>query len=96
MQDEWQPIETAPKGSGMDGPDSTRHPDYVSPPKLRLWSSYGLVVGLYDWYYHEGYGAGAKPGVPAWRCAHSGEPLYDVTHWKPADEAPKVKPCGQT
>jgi hypothetical protein len=85
---EWLPIETAPKGSGMDGPNNVKHPDYVAPPKLLLATPYGITVGNYDWYYHEGYGYGAEEGVPAWRnCAD--EPLYDVTHWMPLPPPPK-------
>lgn len=86
---EWQPIETAPRGSGENGPNDTRHPDYVEPPKLLLWTEEGPVVGYYDWYYHEGYGNGTELGVSAWRD-HNGERTYGATHWMPLPEAPNV------
>lgn len=62
---QWQPIETAPKGSGWDGPQDTRHPDYVQPPRIL-----GIVHGepeviYWDWYYAEG-GSGYQPGQSAW------------------------------
>lgn len=90
---EWQPIEIAPRGSGEDGPGDTRHPDYVEPPKLLLWTSDGPVVGYYDWYYHEGYGNGAEPGVSAWRD-HNGGQTYGASHWMPLPKAPNVELCG--
>lgn len=85
---EWQPIETAPRGSGEDGPSDTRHPDYVQPPKLLLWTEEGIVVGYYDWYYHPGYGRGAEPGVSAWRDREGGE-VYGPTHWMILPQPPK-------
>lgn len=87
---EWKPIEQAPKGSGVDGPESVTHPDYIAPPKLLLWAPEGPVVGSYDWYYHEGYGRGAERGVPAWRETMSGEPIYGATHWQPLPPPPNA------
>lgn len=87
---EWQPIASAPRGSGKDGPQSTRHPDYVEPPMLLLRSTDGVVVGYYDWYFHPEFGAGAQEGVPAWRD-HNGEPVYGATHWMPLPEVPDLK-----
>ena len=86
---EWQPIETAPRGSGDEGPIDVRHPDYVQPPKVLLWTQEGPMVGYYDWYYHAGYGNGAEIGVSAWRD-HTGEQTYGATHWMPLPEAPNV------
>ena len=86
----WLPIESAPRGSGEDGPSDTRHPDYVEPPRLLLWTSEGHVVGYYDWYYHEGYGQGAEPGVSAWQT-EIGQ-AYNPTHWIPLPAAPEPKP----
>jgi hypothetical protein len=85
---EWQPIETAPRGSGESGPALTTDPGYVAPPKVLLWTAEGPVVGYYDWYYHEGYGMGAADGVSAWRD-HNGEEAYIPTHWMPLPEPPK-------
>jgi hypothetical protein len=79
---EWQPIESAPRGSGEDGPSRRDHPDYVKPPKLLLWTDDGLAVGSYEWYYHPGYGYGADPNEPVWR-GDDDRPLYGVTHWMP-------------
>ncbi len=84
----WQPIETAPKGSGMDGPESCSHPDYVEPPTILIFTEEGARVGYYDWYYHEGYGAGAENGVSAWRGAE-GERLYGPSHWMPLPPPPE-------
>lgn len=87
----WRPIETAPKGSGQDGPGDTRHPDYVRPPRVLLATAEGVVVGYYDWYYHPGYGAGAAPDEPAWR-EHDGGRTFGVTHWMPLPAAPGATP----
>ena len=84
----WQPIATAPKGSGPDGPDDTTHPDYVKPPPLLLACAEGLVVGRYEWYYHAGYGHGAESGVSAWREPLSDEPIQDPTDWQPLPPSP--------
>lgn len=84
----WQPIETAPRGSGEDGPGDTRHPDYVQPPQLLLWTQEGPVVGYYDWYYHPGYGNGAEPGESTWRD-HDGGRTYGASHWMPLPAAPQ-------
>ena len=85
---EWQPIETAPRGSGEDGPSDTRHADYVSPPQILLWTEEGITVGYYDWYYHEGYGRGAEPGESAWRT-NGGDRAYDPSHWMPLPPPPQ-------
>ncbi len=87
---QWQPIETAPRGSGEDGPGTVTHPDYIAPPRLLLATEEGLTVGYYDWYYHPGYGRGAEPGVPAWRSV-DGESVFDPTHWMPLPDAPEQK-----
>lgn len=86
--DGWQPIETAPRGSGENGPDSTTHPGYIEPPTLLLWTQEGPRVGYYDWYYHPGYGRGADPHESPWRCAEGGQ-AYGPTHWMPLPAAPK-------
>lgn len=75
----WQPIDTAPKGSGADGPQDVRHPDYVEPPKLWLFLTDGeQCLGYWDWYYAEG-GSGYDGGT-AWVENLSGERVYP-THW---------------
>ena len=83
----WRTIESAPKGSGQDGPSQVTHPDYVQPPKILLATSGGIVVGYYEWYYHPGYGIGADPSESIWRD-HDGGRLYDVTHWMPLPTPP--------
>lgn len=85
----WRPISEAPRGSGMNGPQSTQHPNYVEPPKLLLWTQEGPVVGYYDWYYHPGYGRGADEGESAWRDHHGGR-TYGVTHWMPLPPPPSA------
>jgi hypothetical protein len=84
---QWLPIETAPRGSGENGPRSVTHPDYVEPPKLLLNTAEGMVVGYYDWCYHPGYGRGAEPGVSAWRDSSGGQ-AYAPTHWMPLPPTP--------
>ncbi len=82
---DWQPIETAPKGSGEDGPDRVDHPDYVKPPRLLLVVRGQIEVGSYDWYYHEGYGMGANERNTAW--VHSGDD-EEPTHWMDSPQLP--------
>ncbi len=84
----WLPIESAPKGSGEDGPHDVTDQNYVAPPKLLLITEEGIEVGYYDWYYHEGYGVGARKGVSAWRTT-SGEPAYNPTHWQSVPAEPR-------
>jgi len=84
----WQPIETAPRGSGINGQHLVTHPDYVKPPKILLFTEDGPLVGYYDWYYHEGYGRGYEPGVSAWRNC-DGEQAFGPTHWMPLPEKPE-------
>lgn len=83
----WLPIDSAPRGSGEDGPRDTRHADYVKPPMLLLWTQDGPIVGYYDWYYHPGYGFGSAPGESAWRDSSHG-PIYGATYWMPFPKAP--------
>ena len=75
---EWQPIETAPRGSGENGPDRVDAPDYEAPPRILLLVDGQVEVGSYDWYYHEGYGNGAHERDTAW--VHSGDDV-EPTHW---------------
>jgi hypothetical protein len=86
----WQPIETAPKGSGEDGPGNTTHPDYIEPPRVLLMTAEGPMVGFYDWYYHPGYGAGGDSGESPWRAVGSYEQCYAPTHWMPLPPAPQA------
>lgn len=85
----WQPIATAPKGSGEKGPQDTRHPDYVKPPLVwLLLDDDEPCVGYWDWYYAEcgrGYDSGS-----AWVEKFSGERVRP-THWMPLP-APPMKP----
>ncbi len=85
----WQPSETAPRGSGEDGPDNVTHPDYVAPPDLLLKHADGIAVGYYEWYYHPGYGRGASPDEPVWRSRPDYSGLYEVTHWMPLPAPPE-------
>lgn len=87
---EWQDISGAPRGSGEDGPGLVTHPDYVEPPRLLLWTAEGMIIGYYDWYYHEGYGRGAEPGVSAWRDIGGGQ-AYGPTHWMPLPAPPQTE-----
>lgn len=83
----WMPIETAPRGSGENGPSDVRDPAYVEPPHLLLNTAEGVIVGYYDWYYHPGYGRGARFGESAWRDCNGGQ-AYEPTHWMPLPEPP--------
>jgi len=84
---EWQPIETAPKGSWLTGPNDTRHPDYVKPPRLLLLLDDGEVcVGYADAYYTAERGSGYDGGS-FWVEKFSGERVTP-THWMPLPEPP--------
>jgi hypothetical protein len=87
-EQKWLPIETAPRGSGEDGPGSTIHPDYIEPPQILLMTAEGPMVGAYDWYYHPGYGAGGNVGESPWRAVGSYEQCYEPTHWMPLPATP--------
>lgn len=78
----------------MDGPGQVTHPDYIEPPRILLATSEGILVGYYDWYYHEGYGRGAAPGESAWRD-HDGGRTYGVSHWMPLPVAPSSEGRGE-
>jgi hypothetical protein len=85
----WQPIETAPKGSWPDGPNDTRHPDYVKPPRLWLCLKDGeSCVGYFDAYYAEG-GNGYDGGSP-WVEKFSGERVTP-TYWMPLHAGPQAR-----
>ena len=84
----WKPIETAPKGSGLDGPDRVDHPDYIKPPKLLLLYGNEMSVGYYDWYYHEGYGRGYDGKTSAWVADNENFTCTDPDMWMPLPEPP--------
>ena len=91
----WRPIETAPRGSGLDGPDRRDAVGYVDPPALLLASRDGVVeVGAYDWYYHPGYGNGGSLGESPWRDHYEGREIPKVTHWMPLPQPPREKEGG--
>jgi hypothetical protein len=75
----WQPIATAPVGSWPNGPNDTRDPAYVEPPKLWLALEDGLqCVGYFDAYYAEG--GNGYDGQPPWVEQFSGERIRP-TYW---------------
>lgn len=93
MSEQWQKIETAPRGSGKDGPQDVRHPDYVRPPKVLLWFPGGDVsVAYWDWYYAEGGIGYEADGHLAWIEPVSGEQVTrhyaKPTHWMPLPDPP--------
>ena len=91
----WRPIETAPRGSGPDGPDRRDAVGYVDPPALLLASRDSVVeVGSYDWYYHPGYGNGGSLGQSPWRDHYEGREIPEVTHWMPLPQPPSEKEGG--
>ena len=61
----WQPMKTAPKGSG--------DADSESPRILLRFGEEAVAIAHWDWYYAEG-GRGCLDGF-AWIEPHSGEPL---------------------
>lgn len=92
-REEWQPIETAPKGGGAE---IVTDPLYVNPPLLLLLFGGGeQVVCHWDWYYAE-KGNGYRHGVSAWVEPISGEQisfhLDEPTSWMPLLNPPKEKP----
>lgn len=87
---EWQPIETAPKGSWPDGPQDTRDPAYVKPPHVWLLLQDGQrCVGYFDAYYAEG--GNGYDGDPPWVEEFSGERVRP-THWTELPDPPSVIP----
>ena len=81
MTHNWQPIETAPKGTWLSGPNDTRHADYVKPPRLWLLLDDGEpCVGYADAYYAQG-GSGFDGGS-FWVEKFSGERVRPVK-WMP-------------
>lgn len=69
---DWQPIETAPKGS--DGNIDTRDPSYVPPPRILLrFGEEGIAIAYWDWYYADG-GMGCTDGF-AWVNSPTGDIL---------------------
>ena len=90
----WQPIETAPRGSGLDGPHRRDAVGYVDPPALLLACRDGVQVGSYDWYYHPGYGNGGSLGQSPWRDHYEGREISEVTHWMPLPQPPREKEGG--
>jgi len=74
---QWRDITEAPKGTWLNGPNDTRHPDYVEPPKLWLLLKDGQrCVGYADAYYAEG--GGGFDGGPYWVEQFSGERVTPV------------------
>lgn len=69
--DDWQPMETAPKGGGAERVDD---PAYVTPPRILLrFGTEAVSVAYWEAYYAEG-GNGCTDGF-AWVEPVSGEPL---------------------
>lgn len=82
---DWQPIETAPKGGGEE---MVTDPKYMEPPNILLKFECGnFSVAHWDWYYAEG-GSGHN-GMSAWVEPCSGEQLdlhyVKAVGWKPLD-----------
>jgi hypothetical protein len=93
-ENEWQPIETAPKGGGAE---FTSDPAWVQPPLILLLCDGKVSVGRWQWYYAEG-GVGYRAGLEAWAEPISGELLAleygNPTHWKlpaPLDAATGIQ-----
>lgn len=87
---DWQSIDTAPKGGGADG---VRDPAYVQPPRVLLYfPAEGLIeVGYWDWYYAEG-GNGFE-GCSAWvigEYAPAATAYGEPSHWMPLPEPPNA------
>ena len=88
-QDQWKPIETAPKGVCAQ---TITDPEYVEPPTLLLrFGDEAVSVAYWDWYYADG-GAGCTDGL-AWVEPCSGDQLnlhYSTapTHWMPLPKPP--------
>lgn len=82
----WQPIETASTGSWPSGPEDTRDPAYVAPPRVwLLLEDERRCVGYFDAYYAEG-GRGYD-GDPPWVEEFSGERVRPM-RWMPLPAAP--------
>ena len=86
--DEWKPIETAPRGGGAD---DVRSPNWIEPPKILLRFPGGeACVAYWEWSRAEG-GYNCTDGV-AWVEPISGEQinayLGEPTHWRPLPAPP--------
>lgn len=76
----WSPMESAPKGSGLEV-EFVTDPAHIEAPKiLLLFARGGISVGYWDWYYAPG-GNGYEGGL-AWIEPVSGERL-DMYHDAP-------------
>jgi hypothetical protein len=88
---EWQPMETAPKGGEAQ---FVTDPYWIEPPKILLLFDGDICVGYWDSYYAEG-GFECTDGF-AWIEPCSGEPLnlhYGIPKaWAPLPSTKQDKP----
>lgn len=72
VRGEWLPIESAPKGGGVE---LVTDLGWIEPPRiLLLFPDNEISVGRWDWYYAEG-GVGFTDGI-AWVEPVSGELIH--------------------
>lgn len=89
-QPQWQPIDTAPKGTYSELRDDD---EWVDPPRVLLSTSQGVVIAYWDYYFDGNVGGhGYQGNETAW-VGDDGELVEDVfdmpTHWMPLPEAPQ-------
>lgn len=92
MNCEWQTMDTAPRGGfpeGYTGPNDTRNPAWVQPPRILALVDGQPMIVYWDAYYAEG-GNGYDPRRTAWVNAGEGESLWTApTHWMPLPAPPR-------
>lgn len=88
MMNDWQPIETAPKGGGADLVTS---PNWVEPPPLLLLFEDGVMcICRWEWSYAEGgyYCTNGKAWVDCMTGERACDYFGDPTHWMPPPPPP--------
>lgn len=84
---EWQPIETAPMGSGSIGIFDRSLPDYEGAPDLLLVCDGEVKIGCYEWCHDPVVGMAAEKAASPW-ISEEGYAVHP-THWMQLPAPPK-------
>src|SRR5690625_866652 len=86
-QPQWQPIETAPKGTYSESKDD---PEWVDPPRVLLSTPEGVVIAQWDYYYDGSVGGHGYCGNDSAWVTDEGELVCDTPmYWMPLPQPPK-------